>query len=53
MLKYIYQGKYNGNGFVLPEKKKKKTKKQLMVGLRRMKDLYAEPEQIFPMSGEE
>lgn len=40
-------------GLFYLKKKKKTTKKQLMVGLRRMKDLYAEPEQIFPMSGEE
>ena len=54
MFKYIYEGKFNGIGIVLPVKKQKqKTTKQLMAGLRPMKDLYGEPEQIFPVSGEE
>lgn len=39
--------------FHLKKKQKQKTKMQLMVGLRRMKDLYGEPEQMFPVSGEE
>ena len=48
MFKYIYQGKFNGIGIVLPVKKQKqKTTKQLMAGLRPMKDLYGEPERCF------